>query len=135
MADAWNPMIPTLINYAKGHCDQACIIGKDGAIWTNDAEPNHLPITQEEAVVIAKAIREEDESTLHNDRLCVAGVKYQFIKRDEDKYYGKKKDGGDMTMQKTKHAILVAHTKEGAQLGETNWGVKEMAEYFEKSGY
>ena len=63
------------------------------------------------------------------------GVKYQFLRVEEDKLVlGKKKDNGAITLQCSKTAIVIAHTSEGAQQGNTNKGVGVIAEYLESLG-
>ena len=63
------------------------------------------------------------------------GTKYQFL-REEDKKIamGKKKDFGSITLQSSKTAIVIAHTKEGCQQGNVNKGVGVIAEYLESMG-
>ena len=60
------------------------------------------------------------------------GMKYQFLRVEEDKLVlGKKKDNGALTMQSSKTAIVIGHTMEGSQQGNTNKGVAVIAEYLE----
>ena len=46
----------------------------------------------------------------------------------------KKKDQGALTLQSSKTAIVIAHTPEGRQQGNTNKGVRVIAEYLESLG-
>ena len=63
------------------------------------------------------------------------GVKYQFLRVEDDKIvFGKKKDHGALTLQASKTAIVIGHTSEGGQQGNTNKGVAVIAEYLESLG-
>ena len=60
------------------------------------------------------------------------GTKYQFLRVEDDKVvYGKKKGFGAITIQASKTAIVIGHTAEGCQQGNTNKGVAVIAEYLE----
>ena len=48
--------------------------------------------------------------------------------------YGKKKGSGAITLQKTKTAIVIGHTKEGYPQGDVNKGVAIIADYLESLG-
>ena len=63
-------------------------------------------------------------------------VKYNFL-REEDKkiVYAKKKDQGSLTIQATEKVIVIAHTAEGAQQGNSNGGVQKICDYLESVGY
>lgn len=63
------------------------------------------------------------------------GVKYQFLREEDGKVvFGKKKDQGAITLQASKTAIVIAHTREGCQQGTTNKGVGVIADYLEGLG-
>ena len=60
------------------------------------------------------------------------GEKYQFLREEDGKVvYGKKKGQGSITLQASKTAIVIGHTTEGCQQGNTNKGVGVIAEYLE----
>jgi len=42
---------------------------------------------------------------------------------------GKLKDNGAITIQKSETAVVIGHTAEGKQQGETNTGVKAIVDY------
>jgi len=63
------------------------------------------------------------------------GLKYQFLRVEDDKIVmGKKKDNGAVTIQASKTAVVIGHTIEGSQQGNTNKGVAVIAEYLESLG-
>ena len=63
------------------------------------------------------------------------GTKYQFLRVEDEKLVlGKKKEYGSITMQASKTAIVIAHTAEGCQQGNSNKGVAVIAEYLESLG-
>ena len=47
---------------------------------------------------------------------------------------GKKKDNGAVTIQSSKTAVVIGHTKEGGSQGNTNKGVGVIAEYLDTKG-
>ena len=53
---------------------------------------------------------------------------------DDKVVFGKKKGYGAITLQSSKTAIVIGHTKEGGQQGNTNKGVAVIAEYLESLG-
>ena len=63
------------------------------------------------------------------------GVKYQYLREEDGKIVlGRMKDNGAITMQCSKTAIVIAHTKEGSQQGNVNQAVAVIAEYLESVG-
>ena len=67
--------------------------------------------------------------------IFVEGIKYQFLRVEDDKVvFGKKKEHGAITIQASKTAIVIAHTTEGCQQGNSNKGVAVIAEYLESLG-
>ena len=81
--------------------------------------------------MIGKAVNDDDEDTFQTKGVLVEGLKYQFLRRDENVYHAKLKDHGCISMQKTKTAVIIAHTKEGGDVGETNRAVGVVADYLE----
>jgi len=143
---AWDLYIDTTVNYCKNSCDQAVIIGLDGVIWTpwcdecgnakTDAKSNILRITPVEAKRIADVIRTGNDGEFSTKGIVAGSVKYQFLRSDEGTtYYAKKKDHGCLTLQKTKSAVVIAHTCEGSQVGDVNQGVAKICDYLEGNGY
>ena len=63
------------------------------------------------------------------------GTKYQFLRVEDEKLVlGKRKECGAITMQASKTAIVIAHTAEGCQQGNSNKGVAVIADYLESLG-
>ena len=127
----WDSYIDNLLGHGQGHTDKVAIIGLNGAKWTTDAHPASLKISLAEARVIGKAVNDDDEDTFQTKGVLVEGLKYQFLRRDENVYHAKLKDHGCISMQKTKTAVVIAHTKEGGSLGNTSKAVNAIAEYLE----
>lgn len=60
------------------------------------------------------------------------GVKYQFLREEDQKIVmAKKKGEGALTLQSSKTAIVVGHCPEGCQAGNCNKAVAVIAEYLE----
>ena len=132
---SWNSYIDNLIAMSPA-CDRGCIIGLDGGEkWTSDSHPNALKITPTEGATIARAFKAKDFSTFRSNGIVVAGIKYHFLRVEDDKVvFGKKKGYGAITLQSSKTAIVIGHTKEGGQQGDTNQAVDFIAGYFESLG-
>merc|ERR1712226_1550922 len=126
--------IDNLIGHTSGHCDQAAIIGLDGSKWTTDAQDNALKITPAEAATVGAAMNAGDFTPFQASGIHIAGVKYQFLRGEDNIALGKKKDNGAITMQKSKTAVVIGHNKEGSSQGNTNKGVAVIAEYLESLG-
>lgn len=131
---SWDSYIDNLLGHTAGHADKACIIGKDGSMWTTNKEANALKITAAEAATIGNAFRIMDFSSFQASGVLLEGVKYQFLRGEENIVLGKKKDLGAITLQSSKTAVVIGHTKEGGSQGNTNKGVSVIADYLESLG-
>jgi len=135
---SWDSYLDNLVAQTKdstgtAHCDRCCIIGLDnGGPWTTAHHPSALLLQGAEGVNIAKCFKSRDFTAMMATGIFIEGEKYQFL-REEDKKLalGKKKDFGSVTMQCSKTAIVIGHTKEGCQQGNVNKGVGIIAEYLE----
>ena len=138
ISSSWDGYIDNLIEQTrdasgKAHADKACVIGlNDGSLWTTSGHPNALKLSSQEGEKIASVFRSGDFTSFMADGIHIEGVKYQFL-REEDGIvaYGKKKDHGSVTLQKSKTAIVIAHGLEGSQQGNVNKGVSVIADYLE----
>jgi len=132
---SWDSYIDNLMGQCVQQADKACIIGQDGSKWTTDGHAAALKITAAEAATIGNAFKNKDWNSFQANGIFIEGTKYQFLREDENKIvFGKKKDHGAITLQGSKSAIVIAHTKEGSQQGTTNKGVAVIAEYLESLG-
>ena len=131
---SWDSYIDNLLGHCAGACDVACIIGQDGSKWTTDGHASALKITAPEAATIGRAMQSKDMTTFQSSGIVVAGVKYQFLRGDDNIALGKKKDHGAITLQSSKTAVVIGHTKEGGSQGNVNKGVGVIAEYLESLG-
>ena len=110
---SWDSYIDNLIGHTSGACDKACIIGKDGSKWTTDANPKSLQITAAEAQTLGRCMSTGDYTPLQASGILIEGIKYQFLRGEENLALGKKKDHGALTIQCTKTACVIGHTAEG----------------------
>jgi len=138
---SWDSYIDNLVAQSKDaegteHTDKACIIGLDGgAPWTTAEHANAFKLQGTESVAIAQAFKNKDFSPLMCGGIHAEGVKYQFLREEENKIVlAKKKDHGAVTLQCSKTAIVIGHTKEGCQQGNTNKAVGVIADYLESLG-
>jgi len=122
------------MGHTSGACDKACIIGLDGSKWTTDGHPSAFKVSAAEAANIGRAFSSKDYTPFQASGIVCEGVKYQFLRSDDNICLGKKKDNGAVTMQSSKTAVVIGHTKEGASQGNTNKGVGVIAEYLESLG-
>lgn len=130
---SWDSYIDNLLGHAAGHADKAAIIGLDGgAQWTGANNGTGIMFQGDEGPNIARALKAGDFTPFQASGIRAEGTKYQFLKVEDDKIVlGKMKDKGSITIQATKTAIVIAHTKEGSQQGNTNKAVAVIAEYLE----
>ncbi|CAB4008968.1 DNA primase [Paramuricea clavata] len=138
---SWDSYIDNLVAQTKDsagteHADKACIIGLDGgAPWTTAAHAKALKLTGSEGQNIARALKSKDFTPFQAGGILCEGVKYQFLREEDGKIvFGKKKDKGALTMQCSKTAVVIGHTAEGCQQGNTNKGVGVIADYLESLG-
>jgi len=130
----WDAYIDNLISHSKGNCDKVAIIGLNGAYWTSQTGDKALVLDATEASTVSSALSSDNEEVFQVNGIKAGGIKYQFLRRDENTYYGKKKDNGCITLQKAKTCFIAAHTKEGGQVGDVNKAVNIICEYLEGSG-
>lgn len=131
---SWDSYIDNLVAQCQdGNCDKGVIIGLDGgAPWTTPGHAKALAISPEEGAAIAKCFKAQDFSSMAANGVRIGGVKYQFLRCEENKaVYAKKKDNGSVSCQASKSAIVIAHCPEGGQQGNTNKGTSVIAEYLE----
>lgn len=88
-----------------------------------------------EGANIAKCFKSKDFTAFQAGGIHAEGIKYQFLRVEDEKVvFGKKKDHGAITIQASKTAIVIAHTSEGSQHGNSNKGVAVIADYLESLG-
>lgn len=88
-----------------------------------------------EGVNIAKCFKSKDFTAFQASGIFAEGIKYQFLREEDGKLVlAKKKDQGAISMQASKTAIVIAHTSEGSQHGNSNKGVAVIADYLESLG-
>ena len=81
-------------------------------------------------------MKSKDFTVFMTSGVRVESIKYNFL-REEDKkiVYAKKKDHGSLTIQATEKVVVIAHTGEGCQQGNSNSGVQKICDYLESVGY
>jgi len=128
---SWDGYIDSVLGGAKGNADKACIIGLNGGPWTTSAHAANINLQGTEASTIASAMNSGDYTTFQSGGIIIEGQKYRFLRGDPDEglVLGKLKENGAITIQKSETAIVMAHTAEGKQQGETNTGVKGIVDY------
>jgi len=138
---SWDSYIDNLLAHSKdgtgaAHADRACIIGLDGgAAWTTPGHAASFKMHPAECANIARAFKSNDFTTFQSSGVHCEGTKYQFLRVDNDgMVLGKKKDCGAVSMGASKTAIVIAHTKEGQQQGNTNKAVMTIVDYLKSVG-
>jgi profilin len=137
---SWDSYLDNLVaqsndSTGKAHCDKAAIISLDGgASWTTPNHPHGIQLTLAEGQKIAQMMKSGDFSSAQANGIVLGGVKYQFLREDGKVAFAKKKDCGAITIQKSKSAVVIGHTSEGSQQGNTNKAVNLIAEYLESVG-
>lgn len=137
---SWDSYLDNLVaqsndSTGKAHCDKAAIISLDGgASWTSPNHPHGIQLTPAEGQKIAQMMKSGDFSSAQANGIVLEGVKYQFLREDGKVAFAKKKDFGAITIQKSKSAVVIGHTSEGSQQGNTNKAVGVIADYLESVG-
>jgi len=138
---SWDSYIDNLVAQSKDssgttHVDKAVIFGIDGgAAWTTAAHANALKISPTESANIARCFKAKDFSSFMSNGVTVDGLKYQFLREEDQKIVlAKKKGQGALTMQASKTAIVCAHCMEGGQQGNANKAAGVIADYLESLG-
>jgi len=128
---SWDGYIDSILGGAKGNADKACIIGLNGGPWTTSAHAANINLQGTEAQTIAAAMNSGDYTTFQSGGIMVEGQKYRFLRGDADEglVLGKLKENGAITIQKSETGVIIGHTAEGKQQGETNTGVKGVVDY------
>ena len=68
--------------------------------------------------------------------VIVESIMCTFLREvDEKIVYAKKKDHGSLTIQATDKVVVIAHTGEGCQQGNSNIAVQKICDYLESVGY
>ncbi|CAC5401405.1 PFN [Mytilus coruscus] len=141
LLQGWDGYIDNLIAQSRDasgfeHVDKVCIIGLDGgAKWTTNSHPKALKLSSSEANTIANVFKREDFTPFMVNGIYAEGVKYQFLRVEDSKIvFAKKRGYGALTLQSSKTAIVIAHTKEGSQQGNANKAVGVIAQYLESLG-
>ena len=137
---SWNSHTDNLIDLSKddsgnAHVDGVCIISIDtGEKLTSDSHPNVFKISNDEAANIAKCFKSKDFGRFVACGVRAEGYKYTYVRLREENdrlVLGKSKGQGAVTLQTSKTAIIVAHTKEGGDRSVTNKAVAEIVERLE----
>lgn len=133
---SWDSYIDNLLGHAQGNADKAAIIGLDGgASWTTVHNGAGIVVSPEEGANIANAFKSKNFTTFQASGIRIEGCKYQFLREEDGKLVlGKMKEKGAITLQASASAIVIGHTKEGSQQGNTNKAVAVIAEYLESLG-
>jgi len=128
---SWDSYIDNLIGHSQESTDKVAIIGLDGSMWTTSGHPKAICLSAGESQTIGKVMKTQDYSSFQANGIHIEGIKYQYLKEDDNVVLGKKKDNGAITMQKSKTAVVIGHTVEGGQPGSTNKAVGIIADYLE----
>jgi len=137
---SWDSYLDNLVAQSKDasgetHVDKACIIGQDGSKWTTDGHGNALKLTPQEVANIGKAFKSKEFSPFMASGVMAESTKYNFLREEDGKLVlAKRKGQGALTLQASKTAVVIGHTKEGAQQGNGNKAVGVIAEYLEGLG-
>ena len=132
----WDGYIDAIINYSDDSADKACIIGLDSGVkWTTDQHPNALKLTRNEAETISTRFKRNDFTQFTNEGVYAEGVRYLFLRADENVVTAKKAGYGALNLRASKKAIVIAHTAEGKSQEKTNRAVEELVRYLEGEGY
>jgi len=138
---SWDSYIDNILAQSKSadggdNADQAGIFSLDGGSpWTTAHGALGVVLSTAEGASISKCMKSKDFSDFMTNGVYINGKKYRFLRQEDGKLVlAKLKDCGSYTIQSTKTAIIIAHTKEGCQQGRVNEGVARVCDYLEGQG-
>ena len=125
-----------MILQSGGACDKAAIIGLDGSILSDPLLVS-FKLTTQESTVIGIGMMESDMSypSLRENGIIVEGIRYDFLRADDNMVWGRKQGEGTITMERSKQNVVICHTKEGDNLGNAKRVVEKVVDSFEYYGY
>ena len=124
------PNSPPLLQ--GGRLASAAIIGHDGGVWA--AAPEFPEVTPEEVDAVVAGLADGGEAALAAAGLRLGGVKYLMIPGDPGSVIRGKKGPDGVTIKKTATALVVGVYGAGAQPGEANVAVENLADYLVGQG-
>ena len=135
---SWNAYIDMLIANAEGNCDKGCIFSfEDGGMWTSHLK--HLHITPAETKGIIEKWMGVDPKAMVDyygvNGIIIGGVHYRFSRADDGFLHFNDSEKGKIVMQRTKTAVIVAHTPQGGNPHKTFQAAVDVGEYLENAGY
>ena len=94
-------------------------------------------LTTQEITVIGMGMMESDMSypSLRENGIIVEGIRYDFLRADDNMVWGRKQGEGTITMERSKQNVVICHTKEGDNLGNAKRVVEKVVDSFEYYGY
>jgi len=127
---AWNAYIDNVIAHSNGSVDKACIIGKNGALWTDHSHAAALKLSQEEAMAIGLAYEDPAKLTaLQGNGVVAENKKYRFLRSDEDMIAAKLKEEGALVCMASATAVVIVHVKEGIRESNGAIAAAKITEY------
>lgn len=115
-----------------GKLASAAIIGHDGGVWA--ASPDFPDVAPEEVDAIVAGLADGGEAALAQAGLRLGGVKYLMIPGDPGSVIRGKKGPDGVTIKKTTTALVVGIYGAGAQPGDANVAVENLADYLVGQG-
>ncbi|BDA49981.1 Profilin [Coccomyxa sp. Obi] len=112
-----------------GTLKSAAIVGLDGGVWAQS--PEFPALGDDEVEKLVKGF--SDPSELTSGGVYLGGVKYLSISPDPAVIRGKKGQDG-VTVKKTVSALVIGIYGEGAQPGDGNTVVENLADYLTNQG-
>lgn len=132
---SWNSYIDNVIAHGAGNIDKACIIGQNGSLWTDHTHAAGIKLSAAEALAIGTAFANNDCSPLQAGGVLCEGVKYNFLRGDDEMIAAKQKDQGSLVCCSSSTAVVVVHVKEGGQAGAATNAAAKIADYLKSLNY
>jgi len=131
---SWDSYIDNVIAHSKlatgaAQIDKAAIIGQNGALWTSHNHGQALKLSAAEALAIGDAFAKQDYSALQGAGVFAEGLKYQFLRGDDELLCAKKVGEGALSCAASSTAVVIAHCIEGGQQGKVNTAACTVADY------
>ncbi|KAL4232420.1 hypothetical protein ACF0H5_009988 [Mactra antiquata] len=131
---SWDSYVDNIISRSNENCDRACLIGRDGSVWTTGHE-KAIKLSADEIQKLVHCYNSGDFDTLKSNGVFVEGQKYQFLRCEDNVILAKMRGCGALTIECSSRGIIIGHTKEGCHQGNVNTAVAAIASYLKSIDY
>jgi len=139
---SWEGYCDSVQGRYRDGIDSVGLFGLDGSVYATksyDCSLGEMPDTVVKGILNEMKKKEEDDSAdmsgVHWGSIKFMTLGVEVSDADGKTFKGKKKEYGAIYAETTKSCIIVAHLKEGAQVGTMNTEVGKVCEHMRNNNY